>query len=233
MTEAGVIKVAVIFSGCGVYDGTEITEAVSTLIHLSRSGASIEMFAPDKLQHHTVNHTTGEEEAVNRNILVESARIGRGKVSPLSDCNVSEFDAIVIPGGFGAAKNLSDFAFQGKDMQVDVDVESLLKKFIEEKKVIGSSCIAPTIVARLIPGAKVTVGSDKKSEMYPYADTAEAIKNMGGDHVCTKPHECYTDEVNNIVTCSAFMYNGRFDEIDDSIKSMVDGVISLVQKLKE
>ena len=111
-------KVAVILAGCGVYDGAEINESVLTLLHIAKAGASYECFAPDIEQMHTINHLTGEEMAPNRNVLVEAARIARGEIKALTELNVNEFDALIVPGGFGAAKNLSDFAVKGVDAQV-------------------------------------------------------------------------------------------------------------------
>jgi len=130
-------RVAVVLSGSGVYDGSEITEAVSTLVHLSASGADVSMYAPDKDQMHVVNHMSGEEMNEKRNVLVESARIARGAVEPLANLNTDSFDALIIPGGFGAAKNLSTFATEGPDMSVDADLSRVLDGFKVASKPIG------------------------------------------------------------------------------------------------
>ncbi|XP_069109977.1 glutamine amidotransferase-like class 1 domain-containing protein 3, mitochondrial [Argopecten irradians] len=131
-------KVAVILSGCGVYDGTEVHEASATLVHLSRGGAEVSMFAPNVEQMHVVNHTKGEPMEPNRNVLVESARIARGKIDALSNLDSSKFDAIIFPGGFGAAKNLCTFAVDGaENMKVDTDVKRVIGDFHKENKPIG------------------------------------------------------------------------------------------------
>lgn len=223
-------RVAVVLSGCGVYDGTEITEAVSAIVHLSRAGAEVSSFAPDKDQMHVVNHATGEEEAgAVRNALVESARIARGKIKPLDQCDANDFDALVVPGGFGAAKNLSDFASRGAEMTVDASLEKVMREFHGRGKPIGVCCIAPTIAAKVFGkrGCRLTVGSEEESEEYPYAGAAGAIKGLGAVHQVCEPHEACIDEQNKIVSSSAYMYAGKPHEIDDSVRAMVEGVLAL------
>lgn len=158
-------RVAVLLAGAGFYDGSEITEAVSVLVHLDKLGANVTMFAPALAQHHVINHISGAEMAKagktggsSRQVLLESARIARGNIQNLSTIVVSEFDALIIPGGFGVAKNLSTFAFDGTDMMVLPKVEAVLKEFHSAKKPIGFCCVAPILGAKLFPGAELTVG---------------------------------------------------------------------------
>jgi enhancing lycopene biosynthesis protein 2 len=141
-------KVALVLSGCGVYDGTEVHEASACLVHLSRGGATVSMFAPDVAQMHVIDHTKGEPLAQERNVLVESARIARGKVAPLASLNAGDFDAVVFPGGFGAAKNLSDFAVKGPELTLIPDVTRVLTEFHAAQKPIGLCCIAPILAAK-------------------------------------------------------------------------------------
>ncbi|KAL7525590.1 hypothetical protein ACHAWF_003509 [Thalassiosira exigua] len=226
------MKVAVVLSGCGVYDGTEITEAVSALIHLTRAGAATSAFAPDKEQMHVVDHTSGEaEEGATRNVLKESARIARGDVKPLTECSAAKFDALVVPGGFGVAKNLSDFATKGAELTVDPTVEKVLRDFHAAGKPIGACCITPTILAKVFgeSGCSLTVGSDEESEKYPFAGAAGAIKGLGASYQVCKPSEACVDKENKIVTSCAYMYAGLPHEIDDSVRAMVEGVLSLTK----
>lgn len=224
-------KVALVLAGCGVYDGSEATEAVSALVHLSRAGVEVSAFAPDKDQMHVVNHVTGEPvEGETRNVLAESARIMRGKVEPLDKCDAGGYDALVVPGGFGAAKNLSDFAVKGAELTVDPTLEDLMRQFHGASKPIGVCCIAPTIAAKVFgsKGVKLTVGNNEESEKYPYAGAVGAIEGLGAEHVnCDLAAAC-VDEENKIVSSAAYMYAGRPDEVDDSVKAMVDGVLSLI-----
>ena len=147
-------KIAVVLSGCGVYDGAEIHEAVLTLYAIAVNGAAYEIFAPDIDQHHVVNHLAGSEMNESRNVLVESARIARGNIKALSEFNGKDFDAIIFPGGFGAAKNLSTFAFDGSNCQVNSDVEAAIKEMISLGKPVGALCIAPVILARILFGCE-------------------------------------------------------------------------------
>lgn len=223
-------NVAVVLSGCGVYDGSEVHEASAVLVHLSRGGAVTSMFAPDMPQMHTVDHTKGEPSGDQRNVLVESARIARGKVQPLSELGASKFDAIIIPGGFGDAKNLSSFAVDGKDMKVIPDMERVLKEFHAAKKPIGMCCIAPVLAAKVLPGCSVTLGSDKEQDgRWPYAGTCQAAEAMGAKYVVCDVGEIHTDEANLIVTTPAFMCETKLHEIYDGIGLMVNKVLSMVK----
>lgn len=218
-------KVAVVLSGCGVMDGSEIHEAVSVLIHLSSRGAAIQCFAPDKPQMHVVNHLKGEPaQAEQRNVLVEAARIARGNIKPLSQLNPSNFDAVVLPGGFGAAKNLCDFALKGPDMSVDPDIEKALKGFREQGKPIGLCCIAPVIAAKVFgknnagQGCTVTIGNDP--------ETASAIQRMGSTHADRPVTEACIDEQNNIITAPAYMYGAApIHEVHQGIGQMIESVL--------
>ncbi|XP_013397912.1 ES1 protein homolog, mitochondrial [Lingula anatina] len=223
-------KVAVVLSGCGVFDGSEVHEASACLVHLSRGGAEVAMFAPDMEQMHVVDHTKGEPMDQKRNVLVESARIARGKIEKLSDLQAENFDAVVFPGGFGAAKNLSDFAVNGADCSVQADVENILKDFHSSKKPIGLCCIAPVLAAKILKGCEVTVGSDKEEGgKWPYAGTAAAINSMGGKHVCKQVTEAHVDSKNKIVTTPAYMCETAVHEIYDGIGSMIQNVLKLVE----
>ena len=220
-------SVAVILSGCGVYDGTEITEAVSTLIHLSSANAKIQCYAPDVKQMHVVNHIDGSEINQERNVLIESARISRGKISDLKDLKVSKYEALIIPGGFGAAKNLSNFATEGQNMELNPTVSSAILKFHTNSKPIGLCCIAPVLAARCIPGVKVTVGSSTASDSWPHAGAAGAIEGMGGAHEETDEKGVSVDLQNKVVTSSAFMHEGSFASVHESVGLMVKEVLKL------
>lgn len=230
------LKVAVVLSGCGVYDGAEITESTAALIHLSRRGADLKCFAPDKPQMHVINHLTGDPiEGETRNVLQESARIARGSISSLKELNASDFDAVVFPGGFGAAKNLSSLAIKGKDMDVDPEVDRVLKEFHAAKKVIGLSCISPVLAAKSLPdGVKITLGmAPKEGEEdgeFPHSWAVPAAQAMGATHEETnKPCDtAVVDTENKVVTCAAYMYSGKPHEIYDSLGAMVDKMYELL-----
>lgn len=215
-------RVGVVLSGSGVYDGTEIHEAVITLLALDRAGAAAVCMAPDVDQAHVINHLTGEEEAgAARNVLIESARIARGQVKDIRDVTARELDALILPGGYGAAKNLSTFAFKGADCTVHGDVTRLVKQMHQAGKPIGAMCIAPAAVARIFGGEirlDLTIGSDP--------ETAAAIERMGARHVETPVTEIVVDEANKVVSTPAYMSAKTISEAAEGIEKLVAAVLA-------
>lgn len=224
-------KVAVVLSGSGVYDGSEIHEASACLVHLSRHGAQVSIFAPDKPQLHVINHVKGEVmEGETRNVLVESARIARGAISSLSELKADSFDAVVFPGGFGAAKNLSSFAVDGDKMSVDEEVERVIQDFRKTKKPMGFCCISPVLAAKIIPGVQVTVGQDSEQDgKWPYSGTAGAIQVMGGQHNNREINEIHIDAKENVVTTPAFMCNAPVHEVYDGIGNLISTLVKMTR----
>ncbi|KAF3838177.1 hypothetical protein F7725_009945 [Dissostichus mawsoni] len=216
-------RVAVILSGCGVYDGTEVHEASAVLVHLSRAGAKVQMFAPNTEQMHVVNHCEGKPTGEKRNVLQESARIARGDVTDLAKLEVSAFDAVIIPGGFGVAKNL----MKNKDCTVQPHLEKLLKAFHKAGKPMGMCCISPVLAAKILPGCELTVGQDKECEKWPHAQTAGAMKEMGCKHVNTDVEKAHVDVKNKLVTTAAFMCNAPIHNVFDGIGVMVKETLKL------
>jgi len=215
-------KVAVVLSGCGVYDGAEINEAVLTLLCLEQQGASYQCFAPDREQLHVINHLTGEPvEGETRNVLVEAARIARGNIKPLSDLDTADFDALLVPGGFGAAKNLCDFAVAGAEMTVQGDFLSIAQSFHQSGKPIGLVCIAPVMSAAICgAGTRCTIGDD--------AEVAAAINAMGGQHLACPVSEARVDAEKKLVTTPAYMLAGSVSEAYSGISACVKEVLALV-----
>jgi enhancing lycopene biosynthesis protein 2 len=214
-------KVAVVLSGCGVYDGAEINEAVLTLLCLEQQGASYECFAPNIAQMHVINHLTGEPVAgESRNVLVEAARIARGNIRDITQAKAGDFDALLVPGGFGAAKNLSNFAVAGAAMDVQPDFLALARAFHGSGKPIGLICIAPVMSAAICgEGARCTIGND--------ADTAAAITAMGGAHLQCPVSEARVDVAHKLVTTPAYMLAGKVSEAYAGISACVKEVLAL------
>lgn len=219
------IQVAVILSGCGVYDGAEVHESTLTLLALDRAGASYQCFAPDIDQMHVINHISGEEMAETRNVLIESARIARGAVKPLSDFKASDFDAIMFPGGFGGAKNLCNFAVKGADCDVNSDVEKAVKSMVAADKPIGALCIVPAMIAKILEGATVTIGQDD--------DTAKAIESMGAQHIKTMHGGVIRDDRYKLVTSPCYMLDSTVSQIADGAENAVKALLELVAEGKK
>lgn len=215
-------KVAVILSGSGYLDGAEIRESVGVLWALARhKDVEVQCFAPDQPQHHVVDHLTGKEvSGEQRNVLTESARIARGNVKPLEELDPGKFDAIVMPGGFGAAKNLSDFAFKGARATVNPILKDILQKTEASGKPIGAACIAPAVVALSTNAAELTVGAR--------SDSSAELEKLGHTHVERQPNEIHVDRAHRIVTTPAYMYDdAQLDEVFEGIRKMVDEVIAM------
>ena len=213
-------KVAIILSGCGVNDGSEIHEAVLCLLHLTKQGASYQCFAPDKPQQVT-NHLSGEADAGGeRNVLVEAARIARGEIKPLSELAVADFDALLLPGGFGVATNLCDFAEQGANMTLDPEVLAACKAFASERKPAGYCCIAPILIPKIYPaGVKGTIGTD--------AGVAEAFNAMGGEHVGCAVTDVVEDSRYQVLSTPAYMLAKDIAQADTGIAKLVKRLLAL------
>ncbi len=213
-------RIAIILSGCGVFDGSEIHEATLSLLAVDQAGAGYDIFAPDVEQYHVVNHLTGEATTEKRNVLHESARIARGKISALSSFRAENFDALLLPGGFGVAKNLSDYAFNGPDLHVNAEVRSAIHSMFAHRKPIGALCIAPVILAAVIPAAELTIGND--------ADTTAHIESLGGQHVEAFGDEIVIDRQNKIVTSPCYMLDAKISTVYDGARKVVEALLGMM-----
>ena len=214
-------RVGVLLSGCGVFDGTEIHESVLTLLFLDRSGADIICMAPNMDQLHVINHLTQTEMDERRNVLVESARIARGDIRDVKDVTADDLDALIIPGGFGAAKNLSDFAVQGPQATVHPEVQRILEEMSNAGKSIGAICIAPATLTRAIGdrSPEVTIGND--------VGTAGAIESMGGKHHNCSVDMIHLDQKNRVVTTPAYMLGPSIKHVAEGIEKLVDQIMKM------
>lgn len=214
-------KVAVVLSGCGVYDGSEIYESVLTLLAIEQGGASYQCMAPNIDQMHVINHRSGEEMAgEQRNVLTEAARLARGEIIDLAEANPADYDALIIPGGFGAAKNLSDFAVAGAAAKVNPDLLAFTQTIHASGKPVGLICIAPAMTPLLFgEGATCTIGNDP--------ETATAIEAMGGQHQDCDVDNIVFDEKFNLVTTPAYMLAGSISEAASGINKLVNKVLQL------
>ena len=217
------MKVGVILSGCGVMDGSEIHESVLTLLALDREEINYICIAPNKEQAQVINHLTNKPVNEKRNMLIESARIARGNIKDIKEISPNELDAVILPGGFGAACNLSTFAKDGANALVLPEVENFLKIIHSQKKPIGAICIAPNIIAKLFgdKNVELTIGNDQ--------DTAKKLEQMGAKHINKSAKDIVIDEKNKIVTTPAYMLGKGPTELEIGITKLVKAVISLVK----
>lgn len=213
-------KFAVILSGSGVFDGSEIHEAVMTLYAIAKHGATYEIFAPNINQYHVINHIDGSVMNEKRNVLVESARIARGKIKPLNEFNPELFNALIIPGGFGVAKNLSTWAFDGPKCSIHPQVEAAIKGMHKLKKPIGALCIAPVLLAKIIGNATLTIGKD--------TSTAQAIESLGAKHQPTGHAQVVVDEKNMLFTTPCYMLDATIVDISNGAKAVVSEILKWI-----
>jgi len=214
-------NVAVILAGCGFYDGAELHESVLALLALSKAGATVQCFAPDIEQLHVVNHLSGEEDLqASRNVLIESARIARGEIKSLDQLRAKDFDALVVPGGFGAAKNLSDFAINGAACVIEPSVLAATQSFAKLSKPAAYLCIAPTMLPSIYgKGVKLTIGNDP--------DTAAAIVAMGGEHVDCLVDDFVFDSQHNVLSTPAYMLAQNIAQAASGIDRTIEKLLSL------
>ncbi len=211
-------KVAVVLSGCGVYDGAEINEVVLTLLSLEENDIAYQCFAPDIDQYHVINHLNGEELPQKRNVLQESARIVRGNCKALTELNASEFDALVVPGGFGVAKNLSNIAFEGENFSINDTFLEVCLAFKALNKPAAYLCIAPALLCKIYDRIRCTIGNDK--------GFAEIIEACGGTHEVSKVDEVVVDESNKVLSTSCYM-------LAENLSQARSGIVNLVSALKK
>ena len=213
-------KFAVVLSGCGVFDGAEIHEATLSMLAIAKKGCSYELFAPDIDQHHVINHITGEEMDETRNVLIESARIARGHITDLDKFNPTDFDGLLFPGGFGAAKNLSTWAFEKANATVLPGVEKAINGMVSLKKPVGALCISPVLLARILGEVHLTIGDDE--------GTIDAIESLGTKHVYTTHGEVVVDPEHNLVTTPCYMLDATIDQIAEGAYNVVDAMIKMM-----
>ena len=220
-------QIAIVLAGCGVFDGSEIHEAVLTMLAVDQQGAEYQCFAPNTWQARTIDHFTGHATAIagdedNRNVLAESARIARGQIKDLQEFKAKDYDAIIFPGGFGAALNLSDFAVKGAECEINHEVCRAIEESYDEGIVIGAMCIAPTVIARVLGKhhVKLTIGNDTK--------VAAGLKKMGAEHENKAVTEVCVDEEHKIVTTPCYMLANSIKQVAEGTHNLVESVLDLI-----
>lgn len=225
-------KVGVLLSGCGVYDGSEIQETVLALLALAEQGLEAFMIAPNIEQHHVVNHITGEEMPETRNVLVEAARIARGNITALDKVTAQDFDALLLPGGFGTAKNHTKWAFQGADGEILPDVKRIIVETVQAAKPIVGLCMAPTTIAKALEDTNLqvtlTVGTTQAASPYEIAAIVSGIEKVGAVHVPKTVQEIAIDTQNKIITAPCYMMEASLLDVRNNIKQAVEALSEML-----
>lgn len=221
-------KVAVLLSGSGVYDGSEIHESVLTLLSLDKAGIQYHCFAPNIEQHHVINHLNGEEMDEKRNVLIESARIARGAVDDIKSLSVEDYDGLVMPGGFGAAKNWTKWAFEGPDGDINADVKASIRSFVEASKPILALCMSPTVLSKALEGMglkeKLTVGTTEAESPYDIAAISGGMESLGAQPEHKRVEELSIDDQNKIITSPCYMMEASISQIEEGISASVEAL---------
>lgn len=217
------MKVAIVLAGCGQHDGSETHEVILTLLSLAQEKVAWDAFAPDIMQHHVSNHLTNESEKnETRSVLKESARLVRGKIKPITEARLSEYDAVIFPGGVGAVTNLCNWFEKGSDFSFNLDVKSFIDNVTAAKKPIGFICIAPIMIPKIVRGAELTIGND--------ISLSKQIESQGSTHVDCKATDVVVDKKNKIVSTPANMVANSIDEVYEGIHKLVKELVFLSKK---
>lgn len=226
------MKIGVLLSGCGVYDGAEIQEAVLTLLAIEEIGATAVCISIDKNQHHVVNHITGDEMSESRNMLIESARITRGDVKDISKVDPADIDALVIPGGFGSAKNFTTWAFDGPDGEILPEIKLFLVNLVNIGKPIAALCVSPVVLSKALEGSSVvanmTIGTDKEKSPYDINSFSSGLEKCGTETTMKSVKEINVDEQNRIITAPCYMMDASILEVRKNIRSAIEALRDLV-----
>lgn len=226
------MKIGVLLSGCGVYDGAEIQEAVLTLLAIEEIGAQAVCISIDEPQHHVINHLTGEEMNESRNMLIEAARIARGNIVEISSISPADIDGLIIPGGFGSAKNFSKWAFLGPEGEINPKVKLLLVNLINVGKPIAALCVSPVIVAKALEGssihANLTIGSTLEASPYDIESFAAGLQSTGSTTEMKTVHEILVDQKNKIVTAPCYMMEASILDVRKNIRNAVEALRDLM-----
>lgn len=227
------MKIGVLLSGNGVFDGTEIHESVLTLLAVDEHGAQAVCMAPDMIQYHVINHITGEEMNEQRNVLVEAARIARGNIQNLAKVSSNDIDALLIPGGFGAAKNLTNWAFEGPDGSIHPDVQRIIREMLAAGKPIGAMCMGPAVVARAVKGTdyhpELTVGNSTDASPYDITSVSNGLNAAGAVAIMKPISEIAIDQKHKVVSAPCYMMEATISQVRDNIKQCVDEVVRMLQ----
>ena len=225
------MKIGVLLSGCGVYDGAEIHESVFVLLAIAEAGHEAVCIGVNKDQYHVINHLTGEEQKQSRNMLEEAARIARGEITEINDISPANIDALVIPGGFGSAKNFTNWAFKGAEGEILPEVKLLIVNMINVGKPIAALCVSPVVMAKALEDSAITpsmtIGSDQAESSYDIKSFVDGLTSIGVKTEMKLKNEISVDRDNKIVSAPCFMMNSDMVTIRNNIANAINAMIEL------
>lgn len=226
------MKAGILLSGCGVYDGAEIQEALFSMLAVEEAGGEPIAISINGNQHHVVNHLTGEEMNESRNMMVEAARIARGNVKDIDTISISEIDALIIPGGFGSAKNLTSWAFEGSAGTIHPSVKKLILDLLNANKPLVALCVSPVVVAKALEGSgihsKLTIGSTAEASPYDITGFSQGLESVGATTEMKTVREITIDRENKIITAPCYMMDASLLEVRNNIQQAIQALKELL-----
>lgn len=226
------MKIGILLSGCGVFDGAEIQESVLSMLAIQEMGAEYVCIGVNENQHHVINHITGDVMMENRNMLTEAARIARGEIVDLKNIFIEDIDALVIPGGFGSAKNFTDWAFQGPDGSIIPQVQDFIQRLVQEKKPIAALCVSPVVISKALENldisTQMTIGSTAEKSPYDIQEFENGLRKTGVIPHEKTIHEIMVDRNNKIVTAPCYMLEANIVEIRNNIQQAINELVKLI-----
>lgn len=215
----------ILLSGSGVYDGAEIQEAVLSMLAVSELGDTYTCIGVNADQFHVINHVTGEPMNESRNMFIEAARIARGNIVPIQDIQPADIDALIIPGGFGSAKNFTKWAFDGPDGSILPEVKLLLVNLVNVGKPIAALCVSPVVVAKAFEDSRIhpdlTLGTTAESSPYDIAAFSEGLQKTGATTTYKSVKEIHIDEANKIITAPCYMMDASISDVWKNIQDAI------------
>lgn len=228
------MKIGILLSGNGVFDGAEIQESIFAMLAIAENGGTYQIIAPNENQFHVINHSNGEEMSESRNMMVEAARIARGDIKDLATVSSSDFDAIVLPGGFGTAKNFTDWAFKGPNSTINTQVQRIIREMYDANKPIVGLCMAPVVIAKALEGyskskINLTVGSDKEASPYNIQEIASALESIGYQNEYCNLKEISYNQEHKIITAPCYMLEANIVQIRENAKQAIDKLFEVLK----
>ena len=227
------MKIGILLSGCGVYDGAEIQESVLTMLALDEIGAQYICISLDAPQHHVINHITGEEMPESRNMMIEAARIARGAIVNIKDVQPADIDGLVIPGGFGSAKNFTQWAFNGPEGSILPEVKLLLVNLVNVGKPIVGLCVSPVVIAKALQGStthpKMTLGNTEKPSPYNIEEMSLGLQKSGVITSYKELKEIEIDKENRIISAPCYMMEASISDVRKNIRTAIEAMRDIIE----
>ena len=215
-------KTAIILSGCGQVDGSETHETILTILALEQHNLDWEGLAPSGLQTEVYDHYTNTKENISpSSMITEAARLVRGNITIINAVNASDYAAVIIPGGAGVIKNLSNYSTAGINFTIHPELLAFMATIVRLQIPAGFICIAPILIPKLYGNKpKLTIGSN--------VELAAKIVQIGGEHCDCLANDIVIDHAQKIVSTPANMVAKNIVEVYHGIYKLVTQIANWI-----